>query len=210
MTNLPDPIARALAPFLGGITPEQAAEARRQADERTRVLGDENSNPVMRGEPPPESVYPVQPQWPDYDPLSGPGPTQSDRDWYSCGSRSCPECYPENREDGKNEDDTPAPKAEPSDVRSALIECERWLDGVRQSRDRDRFEKRWNTLQDEAAWLAHIARKVLAAQPGPLSVDRTGNITGTLPCGHPAKQLDIFEGSPYCPACWNSEPEVRP
>jgi hypothetical protein len=110
------------------------------------------------------------------------------------------------------------PPAEPPiDLRSALAECERWLDGVRQCRDRDRFEKRWNTLQDEAAWLAHIARKALAppspseraeVEPEPLKVGRAGDITGTLPCGHQAKQLDVYEGRPYCPACWNAEPIV--
>jgi len=61
-----------------------------------------------------------------------------------------------------------APPDEPCSVRSVLIECERWLDGVRQERDRDRFEKRWNDLQDDAAWLAHIARKVLAVAPAPV------------------------------------------
>lgn len=48
-------------------------------------------------------------------------------------------------------------------VVARLRECERWLDGVRQERRRERFEREWNTLQDEAAALAHFARKDLAA-----------------------------------------------
>ena len=35
----------------------------------------------------------------------------------------------------------------------ALRKCEAWLDELRQSRDRERFEKLWQTLQDEAAEL---------------------------------------------------------
>ena len=39
---------------------------------------------------------------------------------------------------------------------------EAWLDGVRNERDRTRFEQRWNTLQDEAAELRVLILRALA------------------------------------------------
>ena len=38
---------------------------------------------------------------------------------------------------------------------------EAWLNGVRNERDRTRFEQRWNTLQDEAAELRVMIHEVL-------------------------------------------------
>lgn len=39
-----------------------------------------------------------------------------------------------------------------TDKLAVLREIEQWLDGIRTETDRARFERRWNTLQDEAAW----------------------------------------------------------
>jgi len=36
-------------------------------------------------------------------------------------------------------------------------------------------------------------------------VHRGGAITGTLPCGHPAHEIDTAERLAYCPRCWNRE-----
>ena len=46
-------------------------------------------------------------------------------------------------------------------LRSILPAVEAWLDGVRNERDRTRFEQRWNTLQDEAAELRVLVLRAL-------------------------------------------------
>ena len=45
---------------------------------------------------------------------------------------------------------------------STLTKIEAWLNGVRNERDRTRFEQRWNTLQDEAAELRVMIHEVLS------------------------------------------------
>jgi len=47
-------------------------------------------------------------------------------------------------------------------LEKALREIESWLDGVRNETDRNRFERRWNDLQDEAAWWRVQALSALA------------------------------------------------
>lgn len=65
---------------------------------------------------------------------------------------------------------TPGPL--PYDVRGMLAQCESFLDGLRRERDRTRFERRWNDIQDDAATLAHYARAALSAPPPPEPVVR--------------------------------------
>ena len=53
-------------------------------------------------------------------------------------------------------------RAEIIQLISVLTKVESWLDGVRNERDRTRFEQRWNDLQDEAAELRVLILRVLA------------------------------------------------
>ncbi len=46
----------------------------------------------------------------------------------------------------------------------------------------------------------------MAATQAPLKVERAGNITGKLPCGHPVSDIVNDETNiepPYCAACFN-------